>query len=211
MLAGSPVILGRRVLPFSVCHSMILHAAENPYWFGRECRPEDLIEAVMVCSRTWEQNRERFAKDGRREARRLAARLYLRKEFQAAHEAFAAYLNDACDVTARELPDTDGGRELVAPWQFRIVPFLMRHGMSESEAWNCPVNRARCYLDATAEEAGDAILCDGVQENAYALIVEANKLAAAGQREQADELYNRAQAVFDRKSGASDALRKALK
>lgn len=212
LLARPPAILGRRLAPFSLAQSLILHAAGNPYWFGRECKPDDLVEAVMVCSRTWEQNAERFAANGRREARRLAARMFFRREFHKAHEALSQYLNDVCDVMAREIPVGSGeGKELVAPWQYRVVAFLMRHGMTESQAWNCPINRARCYLDAVCEEEGFVTLCDGEQENAYAMIAQANAFREAGKNDEANELYDRAQALFDRKNGATDALRKVIK
>lgn len=212
LLAQPPVILGRKLAPFSLSHSLILHAAGNPYWFGRECKPDDLIEAVLICSRTWEENQAWFANPEKRTAKKLAARMFFRREFHKAHDALAQYLNDACDVMAREVPDGDGaGKELLAPWQYRVACFLMKHGMTESQAWNCPINRARCYLDAVCEEKGWVTLCEEYKEDAYALVERANALMSEGKEDEANAIYMQVQGLFDRKNSATDALKKVLK
>ena len=197
LLQRPPVIYGRRLHPFSLSHSMILEEARNPLWCGGEIRVDALIEAVDVCSRTWEENAEWFDKVNRRKIRSFSLRCLTRYRFADAYARFKVYIDDATACSSREV--SGEGRLLVSPHQYRVVVFLMSLGWSESRAWNAPFGRARCYYDAHDEAHNGAILLDDAQEDAYSLIARGNELAEVGRTEQAAELYARAQEIFARK------------
>lgn len=198
LLKQPPRIMGRQLLAFSLSHSFILERAGNPYWASGACTGAALVEALDICSRTWEENAAWFDRPKFRGLKRLALAFH-RKQSATAHAEFVAYLNDYAASTTRE--QSGEGRDMVSPWQFRIAAFLIAHGFTESQAWNMPMVRALCYFDAHDELEGATNLVEEDTASNYGMIAEANRLAAAGMLAEADKLYAEAQRKFDEKNG----------
>lgn len=191
LLKTPPVICGRRLLPFSLFHSLILERIKNAYWRGGEIDAQSLAEAVDICSRTWEQNVAAFDKFNVRKLRRLA--FYIVRKFGTADAKFKAYVLDYNASIPREMGEQ--GRDLASPWQFRLAMFLMGKGFSESEAWNMPVNRARAYYDTDAEMNGADDYVTEDQEAILDMTAEINALREAGKHDEADALKNKVQSM----------------
>ena len=204
LMVTPPVILGRRMQPFSLAHSFILERAGNPFWVGGERGPEHFFEALEICSLDLQGNRARVAKNVGRSFKRWVAK-YFRKVTADDVARFAQYLDDYLACHPRE--SGGSGRELHSPWQFRIVADLVASGLGEERAWNMPLNLARCYYDARAELDGDDTLLDQNSVDAYELIARANNLMENGNIKEADELYGIAQAEFDRRNRAQQTVK----
>ena len=204
LMVTPPVILGRRLKPFSLAHSFILERAGNPFWIGGERGPEHFFEALEICSRDLEENRARIAGKPDNKFKRWVVK-YFRKVAAKDVATFAQYLDDHLACHPRE--SGGSGRELHSPWQFRLVTDLVARGFTEERAWNMPLNLARCYYDARAEMDGDDSLLDVNSVDAYELIARANKLMEDGNIKEADELYGIAQAEFDRRNRAQQTVK----
>jgi hypothetical protein len=190
LLKSPPAIYGRQLTPLSLAHASILASAGNAYWCGGEVCRASLIEAVDICSRTWEQNSRWIARPRLASLKRLAFVGY-RSRFETASAAFESYLTD---YMASPLRDVRGEfRRMATPWPWRLAIFLIDRGFSESQAWNMPVCRARCYFDAHDEMNGADNMIEREREEAYDMIAEANKLDAAGRKDEAAALYDAAQ------------------
>ena len=206
MLCRAPCIMGRELQPFSLAHSFILERAENPYWIGGEKRAEHFFEAVDICSRTWEQNIEAFSKPRYKAFRKWAAsKIYKTKAEDV--DAFITYLENFSGLPERE--GSGDGEELVSPYQFRLVTWLMSKGITESRAWNMPFSLAFCYFYSNAEREGDKSLVPEWKADANEVMQIANKLLDSGEKEKADKLYAYVQDEFNRHRGAKDALKAA--
>lgn len=203
LMVTPPVILGRRLKPFSLAHSFILERAANPFWIGGERGPEHFFEALEICSHDLEENRARIASKSDNKFKRWVAK-HFRKVSARDVEMFVQYMDDHLACHSRE---SSGGREMHSPWQFRLVADLVARGFSEERAWNMPLNLARCYYDARAEMEGDDTLLSEDSADAYELIAKANKLMEAGNVKEADELYGIAQAEFDRRNRARQSVK----
>lgn len=198
LMVSPPVILGRRLKPFSLAHSFLLERAGNPFWTAGERSAEHFFEALEICAHDLDGNRARLAGGVGRKFKRWVASKF-RKVGERDVLAFVQYMDDHTACHPRE---SVSGRDMKTPWQFRLVADLVSRGFSEDRAWNMPLGLARCYYDARAEMDGDETLLSESSADAYELIAKANKLMEAGQIKEADELYAVAQAEFDRRNRA---------
>lgn len=165
LMAVPPVICGRQLLPFSVAHSYILASLGNPYADDGPGTREALMSAIEVCSHTWEQNRERLIREPPIAEWLWWSWRWRRMDFKTADASFRQYVRDftACPGHWSSSADSD---TIKSPWQYHVVRALMDScGMRESESWNCPVGRAKCYYDAIGEANGDKSLVSQDEEN----------------------------------------------
>ena len=208
LMVTPPTVLGRRLQPFSLAHSLILERVENPFWIGGEKSIDGFYQAVDICARDLQGNRERVNESGR------TFKKWVTRTFRKASvddvERFANYISDHATCCAREY-SAGASRDMASPWQFRIVSYLVERGFTDERAWNMPLNLARCYYDANEEMNGDTSLVPSFEESAADLIARANQLMESGEREQADALYGRAQEIFDKRNNARKALEESLK
>lgn len=172
LLKQPPVCLGRRLLPFSLGHSLVLEAIGSPVLGAGECAPGDLAVAVMVCAQpaTDLSKPLDFAKTAQN-FREWGKSCDL-AQFKDDLDAFRAYVAEFC--TAPERWSSGGaGRGPRAPWQYTIVTALRQHlKLGYNEAWNCPVNRALADYAALGEALGDESL---ISEEEKAEIEEAHR------------------------------------
>lgn len=174
-LAAPPVVLGRRLLPFSLAHAYALTVLESPTIAGGAMGIGDLALAVYVCARPgWPF--ARLARDARSDgwARRMRlwgavcrGRGWARDV--AAWQAYVAAYTGRAEMYAELVR---GGRTIKperarVPWPLacaaRLIPLL-----GEAGAWNCPVCRAFAYLDASAEDQSFLVPDDRVDEEGAA-------------------------------------------
>lgn len=117
-------ILRVPLLPYSIGHELILQQRKNPLLYeGFPLIPEKeqhiaIIEAVLICSRTWEQNSK--------PERGLKIWLWLiRKDnFKKAAIEFMQYRADGSSCPRIAPPDReDDGRALGAPFHCRVLAY----------------------------------------------------------------------------------------
>lgn len=173
LFLDAPMIFGKRLLPFSLAHHFILRSFKNAYVCGGIPDDGDLLSAIHICSRTWEQNQKTVSGKDSTLVLRAWAWTCNRIGTATAHESFLTYLHDYQDVPDHaeiiDVPEIHEGETIVelkpckviAPNEYHLVHALMtKYGMTESEAWNLPINRAQCYYDTDKEACGESTLAD---------------------------------------------------
>ena len=192
LMVRSPAICGRRLLPFSIAHQYTLEALGNPYSHsGRGAKPEELLQAVFVCSLDVDAlSRRIFYEQGS-----FWFMLWLyrwgRKDLTTASKSFQVYLTD---YRTRAYHQPGDGRTMKAPWSFHLVRVLMsQFNMTEKEAWETPYGRAWNYYDAWSESQGDESLSDELEAQIDKLIREGTKLIKDGDTEEGNRYYATAQ------------------
>lgn len=158
---------GLRLYPFCAYHLLYLYAMDNP--FSRLIRgdtekedfafkPEDLVQAVWICSQRPGFALEDVVPDTLLTAFRLRCftwKLVL-YDFDAQFTRFYQYL---CDyITVPEVWEADGAEErktLSAPWLLsRVAALSMETGKDEDALWRLPLGKLLWYSLTIAELQG---------------------------------------------------------
>jgi hypothetical protein len=145
-LPVSRAVFGLPLLAYSVGHELVLTRQGNAFATGGDPTREDLAEAVLVCSQTWEE----FHNPG--PWFKLGVRLWLWRMRKADHLKpicdFYEYKNAGSSEPQVEpeplKPGETQAREAGAPFLLRLILFLrntMR--MTEAEAMNHPYGHAK--------------------------------------------------------------------
>jgi hypothetical protein len=168
---AEPTILLRRLCPLSLGHLHQLYAAESAYVTGEPINLFDLVFAVAICSRTWEQglawlHSPTLKKDCKAWGRKASAQLNFRKE----GEKFRHYLDEYTQLPKRWHKQGIGqGRPFQHPWTLILATELLPM-VGESRAWNMPLPLALSYWSARQElQYGDDTLENPGDERARAL------------------------------------------
>lgn len=182
-LVTPPVFCGRRLHPFSVSHSYLLKILGSPYICGGVTTKNDLLVAVDICSRTWEQNIDWITAGTGLKRSVWFAWKWRNINFDIADSSFSVYLDDYTRTPGHKADGkpSDGKYEVAAPLEWHLV-YGMMNGchFSESVAWNMPFNRAKCYYDVMAEANGDSSLESLYDMNIEEAADRMNKAAASG-------------------------------
>lgn len=163
-----PKICNRQLQPFSLCHEYFLSYIGNPYLVGGKVTTDDLLSAILVCSKTYNELKTHLYYP----VSFLNRLWFLRWKYRnldIAHESFKTYMDDYFDTPDHfrkmsddvEIPD-----RYKAPWEYHAVRVLCEvYNMTVDEAWNTSINLARCYYDTWAESNGDdSIIGDRLNE-----------------------------------------------
>lgn len=190
---AAPVICGRRLLPFSLAHSMLLRAIGNPYAYrGVEATREELLAAVLICSRTREENRAALFAGGQRAGALLRWSWRWRKMSLATADAsFRQYIKDHTRFAPHhELAEAPDAHEPAAPFEFHLHRHLcVNEGMGDEEAWNCGMGYARHLFDCWAESQGSKSLMSEYDQRMQELNKAMNAAHAAGNATERDRLF----------------------
>ncbi|MCG2681182.1 MAG: hypothetical protein L6455_14630 [Kiritimatiellae bacterium] len=146
-----PTVLGRKLMPFSSWHLLVLEAAGSPFVLGGVPDIDDLVAAIWVCSHGFAEG---ITIAGDAPAIRKWARAQKKPAFTAARAAFQDYVN-AAFCSPEYWSSSDGG-EIRAPACWHMATFAMRElHMTEQAAWDFPVNRIGCYQACAGESNGN--------------------------------------------------------
>jgi len=202
-----PTMCGVRLLPFSVAHDYLLTHFDNPYAdTDAPGSPDKLLEAVSICSQTWEQNRANYM--GPHQAAWLAGTLKWSQRwsrcmvFATADENLRTYIADYRFVPEHEDHTPDDPVRIAAPLHWHLIRCLCtEYGRTVSQAWNTAYNEAKCLFDVWAESKGDDTLMSAVDMRVNELCREADALAKAGRSDEAAVLYGRVQELCNLRRG----------
>jgi hypothetical protein len=152
VLASAPVICGRRLLPFSLAHSLALRRLKSPLAVGGDADFSDLILALEICSRSFVELPELIASPAFvRTVARKSHRWFYRFD-----TALSSFNNYRANFTATPPRKQSKGSKIKAPVEFYLATMLMTEfHFSEAAAWNCAFGRACCYSATWAERQGD--------------------------------------------------------
>ncbi|MCE5317844.1 MAG: hypothetical protein LLG04_10890 [Parachlamydia sp.] len=182
-----PKMFGKRLRPFSVAHYYLLKHFRNPYLVGGTCTKQELLFAVYICSLTWEDCIAWIASNSQWTDRAFWWAWRWRKtDFAVASTSFEKYIEEFTATAERTEKIDENGEptkkiSIALPLEWHLATFLMNElHFSESEAWNMPFNRARCYFDVIAERGGDDTLMSEYDRQLILLRQKAEAAHAAG-------------------------------
>ena len=152
--------MGRTLHPFSLGHKVILHTLASPLIIGGPVTVADIATGAYVCSLSFVD--ARAAVFGIDQSWRLdVAQIGMDNPSPDLAELFAAWNVYSENHTKCPLhwESEDDAGETRAPWEFHLVVFLCDvMNMTEAQAWDTPLNLARCYFDTWREKQGDKSL-----------------------------------------------------
>lgn len=144
LLARQPVVLGRKLRPFSIGHALILQAIHHPLVTGRELTAGDCLSAVVILEGTFEQGREviqDFAVEMLDASEACG-------EFDAAEVSAILREYYLLSINVPEIIVDQFDKSPNYPVELALLVGLMRLGLSESAALEMPYNRAFWYCIA---------------------------------------------------------------
>jgi len=151
-----PLMSGVPLRPFSLSHSVLLRAIENPYaYIGLHATRAELMAAVLVCSRTCEQNRMALFGGAQRQGPLVRwSWRWRRMDLAIADASFRQYVTEHTRTPqfAEAAPDDDAPA-IVAPVEWHLHRHLcVDRGWDDAAAWDCGFSYA-CHLAAVWKES----------------------------------------------------------
>ena len=155
-----PAVFGLRLRPFSLGHSFLLEAIENPVAMGEPYAPQDAAVFAKVCSMSW-ADALAFLNDWEakgKEMRRMG-KACARADMQAECAKIDDYLRESMDCIPPRW-DKDGAKsECKIPIQLAFF-HILKGGQAitpqvESAIWDMPFGRAAVYAAAAGWAKGD--------------------------------------------------------
>jgi len=146
-----PVVLESQLQPFSAYHAAAMMILGSPFMDGGTVTREDLVLAVYVCSRGFEDGPAHLFPLDADEVSQCAHDF----DFAAEMALFEEYMGDHMSFPDVFQPK-GGGKQSGIPWPFYAVATVLQGmgGISEQEAWDMPISRLVGYKAAIAEQAG---------------------------------------------------------
>ena len=159
-----PVVLGLRLVPFTVGHAIMLHRMGSPFVLGGPVDANQLVEAAIVCSQSASESAKTMASVFHwvplRLMRRKVAKANLVKECETMQEWVAAQSD--CPEVLRE--PGSRSRKPAMPWPERILVGLINIGFSENTVMTMPVIDAERLFLTHAEMNGQVELWNDQQD-----------------------------------------------
>jgi hypothetical protein len=162
LLAEPATVLGRRLRPLCVGHVALLEAIESPLITGKPCYLADLLIAVGICERTfedgavWLRTLDRQSREFKKWGKKINPLTY-----QEAMTVFDDYLSSGHKTPPLKKESTQASK---FPNTLCLASGLMRYcRFTESQAWNTGFALASWYLLAAAG-ADDAVQSDNEQK-----------------------------------------------
>lgn len=162
-----PIVLGVRLLPYTVGHALVLQRLRSPYVFGGEIDARDLVEAVFVCS----QNAVESAKTINSIFRDLLFWLWSKRiskmnPFEESNK-FNAWLKEQSTAPEVLLKQGCSRKQPAMPWPERVLTGCVSLGFTSDEVLNFPIGDAERFILTHAEMNGQAELWDEEAESIW--------------------------------------------
>lgn len=157
VLAECPLVLGKRMLPFSLWHAHALEAFGSPLLDGKPAGAEDIVLAAWICSRSHAQAVEVLRNrrpDIAAECKTWGSTV-TRSDIAAAHKTLREYITAHMHTVYRHgVKPSDSA----AQWTMVYLLYLCA-GRYDAEtiagAWDTPINLAYCLNVTSAIMNGD--------------------------------------------------------
>ena len=159
-----PIVMGLRLVPFSVGHALLLHRMGSPFVYGGNASAQDLVEVAVVCSQPIYES----VKTMRSWLRWLPLRIMRQKVKQAdllkESKAVQKWIEDQSDCPEVLRSPGSGQRAATMPWPERILVGLVNIGFDETTVINMPVIDAERLFLTHAELHGQVELWSNEQD-----------------------------------------------
>jgi len=152
-----PVVMGLRLLPYSVGHSLVLHRIGSPLVVGGPVGRADLMTAVLICSQPVQESLAAIYSPIRNLALKAWTWKVKRLSFDAELDKWNEWM--AGQSTAPEILMKQGNaRQLSMPWPERMLACCLEIGLEEDTVLAMPIGDAERLVLARAETHGDVEL-----------------------------------------------------
>lgn len=175
-------ILGKRLKPLSVGHLILLEYIESPFISGSPVSTGDLVNAIFICSRSFEETMEAWQDKGTSHKITEWGKRVGPFDLEEKCKLFQEYVG-----YYHRWPESDskheGNGKLGSP-EYAVILDVLQSDLnySESDAINMPYNKAAWKCSAHLERLG-IIEIEPEDSNTEAELLEARKFA--------DEQHNR--------------------
>ena len=152
-----PIVMGLRLMPYSVGHSLMLHRIGSPLVIGGHVGRADLMTAVLVCSQPIKESMAAIYSP----FRNLALKAWTWKVKSLSFEAEMDKWNEwmLSQSTAPEILSKPGAsKQLSMPWPERMLACCLEIGLQEDTVLAMPIGDAERLVLARAETHGDVEL-----------------------------------------------------
>ena len=160
----APVVLGVRLVPYTVGHAILLQRLRSPYVLGGEITSSDLAEAVLVCSQSPLESIKSIKSILRDLALWLWGKRIQRMNLLAESDKFQLWLKE--QSTAPEVLVESGSKSKrpAMPWPERVLVGCLNIGIGPDDAVRMPLGDAERLILAHAEMMGQVQLWDDQSE-----------------------------------------------
>lgn len=158
-LPAPAAVCGIPLRPYSLGHELFLIREQSPFVFGGDVLPGDLLNALWICSGTFEDARDAIHSWSYLPKIWLYKRRVNRCHLEWESTAFRAYRADGLlEFPLSEIANANSGptpRLPGSPSILRLNQFLMTHcGKTEAEAWDYPAGLAKMRWQSFYEQEG---------------------------------------------------------
>ena len=158
-----PIVMGLRLVPFSVGHSLVLHRLQSPLVVGGEVGRSELMQGVLICSQPVAEALKTMRSPFRGLAFKLWAKKTVKLSFDVEFEKWNNWM--AGQSTAPEILTKPGGKKCLAmPWPERMLACCLDLGLTEDTVLSMPIGDAERLVLAKAETHGDVELWSPKEE-----------------------------------------------
>lgn len=160
-----PVILGRRMPPYSAYHQLTLEAFESPFFFqdGRPITAGDVVEAWLICCDRYGDGKRTFRRFQRSRLFRFIVRQrMLLAGWGTVRDQLMDYM--AAFTFAPRVRISGDSRSSKVPVAWHLVAVMVGHGMPLAEAMDLPLCELVCLKIALAELNGLEVIERDLQD-----------------------------------------------
>ena len=152
-----PIVMGLRLVPYSVGHSLMLHRIGSPLVVGGAVGRSDLMTAVLVCSQPIKESMAAIYSPFRNLALKAWTWKVKRLSFEAEMDKWNEWM--LSQSTAPEILSKPGAsKQLSMPWPERMLACCLEIGLQEDTVLAMPIGDAERLVLARAETHGDVEL-----------------------------------------------------
>ena len=164
-----PMVIGLRMVPFTVGHAILLHRLGSPFVTGGRATAKDLVEAVVVCSQSAEESIKTMASVFRWVPLRLMRKKVSKSDIVKECHTLQEWIGDKSDCPEVLRQPGAGSREAAMPWPERLLVGLVDIGFTEQTVLNMPVSDAERFFLTNAEMHGQVELWNDKNEALWRL------------------------------------------
>ena len=156
-------VLGRKLRPFSAYHAAALMLLDSPFIVpgAQGVALQDLILATHICSYGFTDGPATLFPHVDTDAINAWADSCADVDYEQEAQVFMVYLDDYLETPDIWQSDATGKEKLSGiPWPVFCVTAVLQNmrGVSESAAWDMPLNRLVAYKCAIAEQNGAEVV-----------------------------------------------------
>ena len=160
----APVVLGVRLVPYTVGHAILLQRLRSPYVLGGEISSNDLAEAVLVCSQPPLESIRSIKSIWRDLFLWLWGKRIKRMNLMVESDKFQLWLKEQSTAPEVLMEAGTKSKRPAMPWTERVLVGCLNIGIGPDDAVRMPLGDAERLVLAHAEMMGQVQLWDDQSE-----------------------------------------------